>query len=117
MNRIPKRYAANIAKPDRPKDKIFKDVIEVNLQLNQKDLEMLTGELSVFEYKFSHEGNKKICIGPDVKFIVTLIESGHGKITGIKISCHSNQHKKETFEFGEKSRLVLHAGNTATWIF
>jgi len=36
---------------------------------------------------------------------------------GIKMSCHSNQHKKEIFAFGENSRLVLHADNTATWVF
>ena len=114
---ILRRYTAKIARPDLPKDKILKDVIQVNLQLNQKDLEMLKGELSVFGYAFSQEENKHICCSPDVKLVVTLIESGKGKITGIKMSCHSNRYKEKTFEFGERSRLVLHADNTATWIF
>ena len=35
------RYAAKIAKPDRPKDKILNDIIEVNLRLNHMDLEAL----------------------------------------------------------------------------
>ena len=116
-NHILKRYAAKITKPDLPKDKIFKDVIEVNLNLNQKDLAMLAGELSVFEYKFSNEGNKTICTGSDVKIIIDIIDSGKGKITGIKMSCHSNRYKEETFAFGERSQLVLHADNTATWKF
>lgn len=111
------RYAAKIATPDLPKNKILEDVIEVNFQLNQKDLEMLSGELTVLGYAFSQEGNKKIGIGPDVKIIIDTIDTGFGKIKGIKMSCHSSQHKEETFEFGEKSRLVLHTDNTATWIF
>jgi hypothetical protein len=116
-NHILKRYAAKIAKPDLPKDKILKDIIEVNLKLNQKDLEMLTGELAVFGYAFSQEGNKKIYTGPDVKIIIDTIDSGAGKITGIKMSCHPNRYREEIFAFGENSRLVLHADNTATWIF
>ena len=114
---ILERYAANIAKPDLPKDKILKDVIEVSLQLNQKDLEVIKGELRVLGCVFSQEGNKKICIGPDVKIIIDTIENGVGKITGIKMSCNPNKHKEKTFEFGKKSRLILHADNTATWIF
>lgn len=114
---ILERYAAKIARPDPPKDKILKDVIEVNLNLNQKDLAVLTGELSVFEYKFSHEGNKTIGTGPDVKFIIDIIEEGRGRITGIKMSCYPHRHREASFRFGEKSLLVLHADNTATWTF
>ena len=111
------RYAAKIAKPDSPKSKILKDVVQINLDLNKRDLEMLKGELAVFQFVFSQEGNKIICTGPDVRFVVTLIDSGKGKITGIKMSCHSNRYKEETFAFGERSQLVLHADNTATWKF
>ncbi|UCE41459.1 MAG: hypothetical protein JSV17_00250 [Candidatus Aminicenantes bacterium] len=114
---ILERYAAYIAKPDLPKGKILKDVIELDLQLSQKDLEMLKGELAAFGYAFSHGENNHICSGPDMKFVVTLIDSGKGKITEIKMSCSANPFKEKTFEFGEKSRLVLHADNTATWIF
>lgn len=116
-NQILKRYAAKIEMPDPPKDKILKDVIEVNLNLNQQDLAVLTGELSVLEYKFSHEGNKTIGTGPEVRIIINVIEEGQGRITGIKMSCHPHRHKKGSFRFGEKSRLVLHADNTATWTF
>jgi hypothetical protein len=114
---ILERYAANIAKPDLPKDKILKDVIEVNLRLNQQDQEVLKGELNVLDFTFSQEGNKKICTGPDVKIIIDTIEKGVGKITGIKMSCHPNEYKGKAFTFGKKSRLVLDADNTATWIF
>jgi hypothetical protein len=111
------RYAAKIAKPDLPKDKILKDVIQVNLDLNKKDMEILRGELAVFDYAFSQQDNKHICIGPDVKFVVTLIENGKGKITAIKMSCQDNYDNGKTFTFGEKSRLSLHSDNTATWIY
>lgn len=114
---ILKRYAAKIARPDPPNDKILKDVIQVNLNLNQKDLDVFTGELSVLEYKFSHEGNISIGTGPDVKLIIDVIGEGRGRITGIKMSCRPHRHKEASFRFGEKSRLVLHADNTATWTF
>ena len=114
---ILERYAANIAKPDLPQDKILIDVIEVNLRLNQKDLDVLKGELNVLGFTFSQEGNKWICTGPDVKIIIDTIESGIGKITGIKMSCHPNAYKERTFQFGKNSRLILHSDNTATWIF
>jgi len=111
------RYAANITKPDLPKDKIFKDVIEVNLQLNPKDLEVVKGELAVFDYAFSKVGNKLICTGPDVKIIIDTIDNGKGKITGIKMSTYHKRKKETSYSFGEKSRLIFHPDNTATWIF
>jgi hypothetical protein len=114
---ILQRYAAKIAKPDLPKQKILKDVIQINLDLNKTDLEILKGELAVFEYAFTQEKNELLCSGPDVKFIITSIENGKGKISGIKMSCHPHRHKEKTFRFGEKSRLVLHSDNTATWVF
>jgi len=116
-NHILKRYAAKIAKPDLPKDKIFKDVMEVNLSLNPKDIEVLKGELSVFAYTFSKEGNKEICTGPDVKIIIDSIDSGVGKITGIKMSTHHTRNKEVSFSFGNNSLLIIHADNTATWKF
>jgi hypothetical protein len=111
------RYAAKIAKPEHPRPKLLKDVVEIDLTLNQKDLEILGGELSVFGYEFTVKDDKKIYIGPDIKLIVEINDSGRGRITGIKMSLHANQHKEETFEFGEKSRLILNADNTATWLF
>ena len=114
---ILERYAAKITRPNLPKNKLFKDVIQINLKLNQKDLEILKGELAVFDYAFATQGHKEICAGPDVKIIIDPLDSGVGKITGIKMSCRSNQHKEKTITFGEKSRLVLHTDNTATWTF
>jgi hypothetical protein len=114
---ILKRYAAKITRPDVPKNKLLKDVIQIGLKLSPKDLEMLKGELAVFDYAFARQGNKEICSGPDVKIIIDSIDSGVGKITGIKMSCHSNQHQGKIFKFGEKSRLVIHTDSTATWTF
>jgi hypothetical protein len=116
-NDILKRYAAKITKPDPPKHKILKDVIQINLDLNKKDLEILRGELAVFDYAISQGENNYVFSGPDVRINVTSIESGKGKITGIKMSCHPNPYREKTFRFGKKARLVLHTGNTATWIF
>lgn len=111
------RYAAKIAKPDQPKDKILNDVIEVNLRLNHKDLEVLKGELAVLDYAFSQDGSKEIFTGPDVKISIDIIDSGKGKITGIRMSCYLHKHKEAIFEFGAKSRLVLDTDNKAVWIF
>ena len=116
-NHILRRYAAKIAKPDLPKRKALKDVIEVNFMLNPEDLKVLEGELSVYGYTYSKEENKNIWTGPDVKIIVDSIDNGIGKITGIKMSCRTNEFKEQTFKFGEKSRLIFHADNTATWTF
>jgi len=114
---ILERYAANIAKHDRPKDKVFKDVIQVNLRLSPKDLKILKGELAVFGYVFSREGNKQICMGPDVKIIIDSTDCGVGKITRIKMSIHRKRKNETSYSFGEKSRLIFHSDNTATWTF
>jgi hypothetical protein len=114
---ILERYAAKITNPDLPKNKILKDVIQINLRLNQTDLETLKGELAVFDYTFARQGNKDICSGPDLKIIIDTIDNGVGGITEIKMSCHSSQPREKTFRFGTKSRLILHTDNTATWIF
>ena len=111
------RYAAKIAKPEHPRPKLLKDVVEIDLTLNQKDLEILGGELSVFGYEFKVKDDKKIYIGPEIKLIVEINDSGRGKITGIKMSLHHNRHKEESFVFGQKARLTLHADGTATWLF
>ena len=114
---ILKRYSAKIAMPEKPEDKILKDVIEISLELNQKDFEIFKEELSVFGYESSTEEDKKICTGPNIKFIVYIIDEGKGKITGIKMSCRPHTYKEKIFEFGNKSRLILHSDNTATWLF
>ncbi len=114
---ILERYAAKIAAPSPPKDKILIDIIEVNLDLTRRDCDILAGQLSVFNYKSHQEGNKRIFTGPDVRFFIDVIAEGTGKITGIKMSCRSNSFKEATFPFGKRSRLVLHADNTATWVF
>ena len=111
------RYAAKIAQPEQPRAKLLKDVIEIYLDLKQENFEIFNGELSVFGYEFSAKDDKKICIGPGIKFIIEIINEGQGKINGIKMSLHPHKHKEETLAFGEKSRLILHADNTATWLF
>jgi len=116
-NHILQRYAAKITEPDLPNNKILKDVIEVNLRLNPADLEVLKGELTVFGYTFSQEGDKIICLGPDVEIIIDVIDAGQSRITGIEMSTHFRQEKETSYSFGETSRLTLHPGNTATWIF
>ncbi|MBD3414846.1 MAG: hypothetical protein GF421_10505 [Candidatus Aminicenantes bacterium] len=88
-----------------------------SLSLNSGDLKVLKGELSVLGFAFSEEGNTKVGSGPDMTIIIDVIEKRQGKITGIKMSCCLNQHEEKTFVFGKKSRLVLHADNTATWTF
>lgn len=73
----------------------------------QKDLGMLKGELSVFNYTFSKEENKITFTGPDVKIVVTTIE----------ISTHYDRKKEESFSFGSNSRLIIHTDRTASWKF
>jgi hypothetical protein len=113
---ILQRYAAKTASPGLAKDKILKDVIQVNIQLKPEDLEIIKEELAVYGYAISHEGNKTSCSGPGVKIVIDPLESRKGKITGIKMSCHPHRYQGKSFQFG-KSRLVFHADNTATWIF
>jgi hypothetical protein len=114
---ILKRYAAKIAIPEELRDKIFKDVTEIYLRLNQKDFEIFKEELSVFGYESFTKDGKKICTGPDIKFIVDIFDEGTGQITGIRMSCRPNPYMEKTFEFGKKSHLNIHSDNTATWLF
>jgi hypothetical protein len=111
------RYKARITKPDLPEDRIIKDIIEVKLRLNPNDIEVLKDELAIFNYTFFQKGNKEICIGPDIRIIIDPINKGVGKVTGIKMSTHSNRKAGTSFSFGEKSRLIFHPNNTATWTF
>lgn len=112
-----KRYAAKITKPEETKSRLLKDVTEVNLSLKQQDSERLIGELTVFGYELTLDGNKKICIGPDIKLIIEIIDEEEGRITGVKMRLHHHKYKKASYQFGEKSRLILYDDKTATWIF
>jgi hypothetical protein len=89
----------------------------VNIDLNNKDREVLRAEMSVYGYTFTEKGTALICSGPQTTFILNLIETGEGRITGIKMSLHPLKYKATTYRFGEKSQLTLHEDNTASWTF
>jgi hypothetical protein len=114
---ILQRYAAKLSAPEAPRPKLFKDIIEMNLNVNEKDRDILKAEMSVYGYTFTETENTLICKGPSIRFVMNLIEGETGKITGIKMSLNPGQYQAKTYRFGESSRLILYDDNTTAWVF
>lgn len=94
----------------------FQDIIEVTVALDDTQARRLIDELEAFGYTIREEGKKKICLGPDIKFIVTPLTASTGGITKLKMSLLRKKQGQKTYKFGAQSVLTF-KGETATWVF
>ena len=94
----------------------FRDIYEVTVALDENQTRRLIAELEAFGYAIRPDGNKKICQGPGIKFIVTPLITLTGGITKLKMSILRKKDGQKTYKFGAKSVLTF-KNETATWVF
>ncbi|MEO6348002.1 MAG: DUF5829 family protein [Aquaticitalea sp.] len=95
--------------------RLFKNIKEVTIALDQKERERLIQELEVFNYKIVGKKNKMVAIGPEIKFYIIDNARGNG-IKKLKIELNRRISQKRTLKFGSASVLTLQ-GRTAFWTF
>ncbi len=102
--------------PRFDQSKFLKDVYEATIALDDKQASRFLAELKAFGYVVKDKGKKKICKGPDIKFIVVPPIASISKITELKISLLREKEGQKTYGFGTKSTLEF-KGKTAIWRF
>jgi hypothetical protein len=103
------RYQARRFKADR----LFKDISEVTIALNETERDRFIKELEAFNYKIERRKAKTVCKGKDVKFFVVPNTKANG-ITKLKIGLQRKKKGQKIYQFGAKSVLRF-KGKTATW--
>ncbi len=96
-------------------NRLFKNIQEVTIALNETERGRLTHELEAFNYKIVNKEIKVIAYGPDIKFYIIDNAKGNG-IKKLKIQLTKNQFRKRSLHFGSASVLTI-KGKTAFWTF
>ena len=98
-------------------DLLLKDIIEIELALNEFDHNKLVEELKNYGYHIEQRGELLIGNGPDIKIILRAKLENKSGIYRIKFSLNDKQYEQQTVLFSTKSKLILNADRTAEWYF
>lgn len=96
---------------------LLKDIIEIELALNEFDHNKLFKELKNYGYQIEEKGKLIIGNGPDIKIILRSKFEKKSGICRIKFSLTDKQYEQQTVLFGNKSKLILNTDRTAEWYF
>ena len=99
------------------KDLLFKDIIEVELALNEFDRKKLYEELTLYGYNVEQVDDKLIGKGPNIIIIILDESSEKSGICRIKFMLNNNKYSEQTIDFGNKAKLILNPDKTAEWHF
>jgi len=105
------KYQARKFKADR----LFRDVREVTIALNETEASLFLKELEAFDYRVKREQEKTSCEGPDIKFIVVPNTKVNG-IIKLGIELLREKQGRKVYQFGAQSILEF-KGKTAIWNF
>ncbi len=98
-------------------DLLFKDIVEIELALNEFDHNRLVEHLENYGYQIEQKGELIIGNGPDIRIILRAESENEAGICRIKLSLTDKQYEQQTVLFGNKSKLILNADRTAEWYF
>lgn len=98
-------------------DLLFKDIVEIELALNEFDHTRLVEHLKNYGYQIEQKGELIIGNGPDIRIILRAKSENEAGICRIKLSLTDKQYEQQTVLFGNKSKLILNADRTAEWYF
>ena len=96
---------------------LLKDIIEIELALDEPDHNKLLEELKNYGYQIEQNGKLTIGNGPDIRIILRAKSENRSGICRIKFSLTDKQYEQQTVLFGDKSKLTLNADRTAEWYF
>lgn len=98
-------------------DLLLKDIVEIEVALNEVDSKRLTNELELYGYEIIDENDKTIAVGPEIKIVIIPKSKDKLGISKIVFSITKELDKQKILQFGEKSILILNKDKTATWNF
>lgn len=98
-------------------DLLFKDIIEIELALNEFDHKNLSEVLKNYGYQIEQQGNLTIGNGPDITMILRAKSEHQSGICRIKFSLNDKQYEQQTVLFGTNSRLIFRPDGMAEWFF
>ena len=98
-------------------DLLFKDIIEIELALNEFDRNKLSEGLKNYGYQIEQKGELIIGNGPDIKVILRAKSEYQSGICRIKFSLTDKLYELQTVLFCNKSKLILNTDRTAEWYF
>ena len=98
-------------------DLLLKDIVEIELALNEFDYNRIFEELKNYGYHIEQKGELIIGNGPDIKIILRAKFENKSGICRIKFSLTDKQYEQQTVLFGTKSKLILNTDRTAEWYF
>ena len=96
---------------------LLKNIIEIELALNEFDYNKLLKELKNYGYHVERKEESTIANGPDFRIIIRAQHEDKSGLCRIKFSLTGKQHEPQTVLFGSKSKLILHSDRTAEWHF
>lgn len=96
-------------------ERLFKNIREVTVALNQTERGRFLKELEAFGYKIERKRNEIAAVGQDVKFFIIPNDAANG-IVKLKIDLTRKKQGQKTYRFGAKSVLTF-KGKTAVWTF
>ncbi len=95
--------------------KLFKDIEEITLLLNDENKEKFVALQKMFGYDCQEKKDCTICSGPGIVFTLKSCEKQMGKLVKLQLSLNSSINKSQVYELGN-STLEL-ANQKAIWTF
>ena len=96
---------------------LLKDIIEIDLALNDFDTRKLVEELQIFNYNIEQKENVITGTGADIKVNIKAQTENTSGICRIKFSLIEKPYKPQTIQLSDKSKLILKDDLTAEWYF
>jgi hypothetical protein len=96
-------------------ERLFKNVREATIALDETERDRLVKELDAFNYKIEQKKNETVAYGPDIKFFIVPNATANG-IIKVKIDLTRKKQGQKTYRFGAKSILKFES-KTAIWLF
>ena len=100
------------------KDLLLKDIIEIELALNQHDRDKFYNELKIYGYQIEQQGELLTAKGPAINIIMhPKSAANEAGICRIKFSLTDKSYKPKTMIVSPKLKLTLNNDKTADWYF
>ena len=100
---------------DYKSDLLLKNIVEIELALDEPDINKITNELNLFGFQTEKEESVLILTGPEIKLIIRPKSENKSGVCRIKFSLTDKPYEQQTVQFGKKSKLILNSDKTAEW--
>ena len=96
---------------------LLKDIVEVELAVDDPDYGKLLDEFKHYGYQVEQKSELTIVKGPEIRLILRAKSENQAGICRIKFSLTGKQYEPQAEILGGKSKLILHTDKIAEWHF